>query len=108
MGQVFTRIYWTIDQSLPPAPKWSVDDIPNYAGSEKVMLVTGGNTGAGYETAKALLNKNVKVYIACRNVDKANAACAKLMEETGKEAYFLQLDLADLKAVKRAAEEFQR
>jgi retinol dehydrogenase 12 len=48
------------------------------------------------------------VYIAVRNEEKANAAIKELKEQTGKEAIFLKLDLADLKSVKASAEEFIR
>ena len=57
---------------------------------------------------QALLNHNAKVYIAARNPGKANEAIKDLKEKTGKEALFLQLDLADLKSVKMAAENFSR
>jgi retinol dehydrogenase-12 len=46
------------------------------------------------------------VYIAARNQEKAEQAIKDLHEETGKGAVFLKLDLADLKSVKAAAEEF--
>lgn len=90
-------------------------------------MVTGGNTGVGKETVKvrfartgviaerrstlfihiqALLKHNAKVYLAARTASKANAAIADLKNETGKEAIFLQLDLADLIAVRKSAEEF--
>ena len=51
---------------------------------------------------------NAKVYIAVRSEEKAKSAIAELKEQTGKEAIFLKLDLADLKAVKSSAEEFIR
>lgn len=51
---------------------------------------------------------NAKVYIAARNVEKSQAAIKELRESTGREAIFLKLDLSDLKAVKAAAEEFNR
>ena len=105
MGQSFTRVRWLIDEAWPPKAQWSVNDIPDLSG--KVMIVTGANTGTGYETAKALLPKNAKVYLACRSAEKAQEAIARLKEETGKEGFFLQLDLGDLKAVKKAVEEFQ-
>lgn len=57
---------------------------------------------------QALLNHNAKVYIASRNKSKAEAAIEELKTETGREAIFLQLDLADLAAIRRAAEEFLR
>jgi len=91
-------------QSFPPHPTWGVDDIPDLMG--KVVIVTGGNAGVGKETVKALLLHNAKVYLAARSVTKANAAIAELKDETGKEAIFLQLDLSDLPAVRRSAEEF--
>jgi NAD(P)-dependent dehydrogenase (short-subunit alcohol dehydrogenase family) len=57
---------------------------------------------------QALLTHNAKVYIAARNEVKAKYAIAELKEQTGKKAIFLKLDLADLKSVKSAAEEFMR
>jgi retinol dehydrogenase-12 len=55
---------------------------------------------------QALLKHNAKVYVAARNATKGNAAIAELKNETGKEAIFLQLDLADISAVRKSAEEF--
>ena len=55
---------------------------------------------------KELLKHNAKVYIATRSQERATAAIEELKAETGKEAIFLQLDLASLKSVRRAAEEF--
>jgi len=93
-----------ISQVFPPKSKFNVEDIPDLTG--KVIIVTGANTGIGKETAKALLAHNAKVYIAVRNEEKAKSAIAELKEQTGKEAFFLKLDLADLESVKSSAEEF--
>jgi NAD(P)-dependent dehydrogenase (short-subunit alcohol dehydrogenase family) len=54
------------------------------------------------------LARNAKVYIAARNQEKTEAAIKDLKEQTGKEALWLKLDLADLAAVKAAAQEFLR
>ena len=53
-----------------------------------------------------LLAHNAKVYLAARSTQKANEAIAELKNETGKEAIFLQLDLSDILAVRRSAQEF--
>ncbi|KAJ7222927.1 NAD(P)-binding protein [Mycena rebaudengoi] len=79
-------------------------DIPNH--KDKVVLVTGGNSGIGYETVKQLLLKNATVYLAARSPQRGAEAIEKLKSETKKQAIFLELDLADLKSVRRAAEEF--
>ncbi|KAI4526022.1 NAD(P)-binding protein [Schizophyllum commune Loenen D] len=92
-----------LSECLPPPPTWTTADIPDLTG--KVALVTGGNTGIGKETVRALLEHNATVYLAARNADKANAAIAEVKEATGKEARFLKLDLSDLHAIKAAAEE---
>jgi len=92
-------------QSFPPKSKFNVADIPDLTG--KIIIVTGGNGGIGYETIKALLGKNAKVYMASRSQERAEIAIANLKNETGKEAIFLQLDLSNLASVRKAAEEFK-
>ncbi|KAH8818745.1 NAD(P)-binding protein [Flagelloscypha sp. PMI_526] len=96
----------TIAEAFPPKSKFSTQDIPDLTG--RIALVTGGNSGIGYYTVKALLEHNAKVYLAARSREKALVAIDKLKAETnGKEAIFLQLDLSSLADVKRAAEEFK-
>ncbi|OAX35984.1 NAD(P)-binding protein [Rhizopogon vinicolor AM-OR11-026] len=101
MGHLWSAF---VGETFPPATKFHVSDIPDMSG--KVVLVTGANTGIGKETARVLLTKNAKVYIACRDKVKGEAAVAELKKSTGNEAVFLQLDLANLKSVKAAAEKF--
>jgi retinol dehydrogenase-12 len=106
-------------QGFPPKAQWGVDDIPDLTG--RVIVVTGGYSGIGYETVKvgpaparrrnrvltgaqALLAHNAKVYIAGRSEEKARAAIAQLRDVTKREAVFVELDLGSLASVKRAAE----
>lgn len=93
---------------FPPTPSFLPSrDIPSLSG--KVVIVTGGYAGIGYETAKQLLLKDAQVYVAGRSEQKAKEAIKKLMEETRKEnVFFLKLDLADLRSVRDAADEFLR
>ncbi|KAI1790008.1 NAD(P)-binding protein [Ganoderma leucocontextum] len=91
-------------QSFAPKSEFSTDQIPNHSG--RVVIVTGGNTGIGFETTKEMLKHNAKVYLAARSKEKAAAAIASLKDETGREPVFLQLDLASLASVKAAAQEF--
>ncbi|KAJ7472410.1 hypothetical protein B0H11DRAFT_2038909 [Mycena galericulata] len=85
-------------------PTWSEKDIPDL--TDQVVVVTGGNSGLGKETVRALLQHNAKVYLACRSRTKAEAVISELQTLTGKTAIFLALDLANLSSVKSAAEEF--
>ncbi|KAJ7314912.1 NAD-P-binding protein [Mycena albidolilacea] len=72
----------------------------------RIAFVTGGNTGIGYQTVRQLLLKNATVYLAARSQEKVADAIRQLEEETGKQAVFIELDLADLPSVRRAAEAF--
>ena len=52
------------------------------------------------------MKKNAKVYLAARNKTKAQKAIEEIKAETGKEPVLLELDLANLKSVKKSAEVF--
>ncbi|KAJ6490453.1 NAD-P-binding protein [Mycena vulgaris] len=90
---------------FPPKAKWSASQIPDLSG--KVVLVTGGSGGIGKETAKILLGKNAHVYIAARNATTGEQAVKELTKATGKTPVFLKVDLADLKSIKAAVQEFR-
>ncbi|KAH9179024.1 NAD(P)-binding protein [Lactarius sanguifluus] len=94
-----------LSQLFPPKPTWTAADVPDQTG--KIVIVTGGNGGIGRETARVLLSKGAKVYIATRSEEKSQKAIEELKKETGKDnIFFLKLDLADLVSVKAAAEEY--
>ncbi|KIJ60476.1 hypothetical protein HYDPIDRAFT_170237 [Hydnomerulius pinastri MD-312] len=96
--------YSLLREVYPPTPSFTEASVPDLSG--KVVIVTGANAGIGKETARVLLAKNAKVYIACRDASKGEAALKGLKDRTGRDAYLLQLNLSNLKAVKAAAEEF--
>ncbi|SEQ44150.1 oxidoreductase [Neolewinella agarilytica] len=74
--------------------------------SGKVAIVTGSNTGIGYETALDLYQKGARVYVACRNEEKALDAIARMKTRGGTgELIFGRLDLASLRSVKEFAGE---
>ncbi|KAF9647013.1 NAD(P)-binding protein [Thelephora ganbajun] len=103
-SHIIRSIVSCLRSSFPEISQWGVDKIPDLQGD--VMIVTGGNTGIGKETCKALLKKNAKVYLAARDERKALAAIGELERETGKKAHYLHLDLASLKSIKASAEAF--
>ena len=73
----------------------------------KVCLVTGGNGGIGLETALGLARRGATVVVAARNPDKGQAAVQSVIARSGNpKVEFLQLDLASLASVRRAAAEF--
>lgn len=75
----------------------------------KVAIVTGANSGIGFETAKFLARKGARVYLACRNETRALAALKKLKEDEmvikNGELRYLHLDLADFESAKKAADD---
>jgi NAD(P)-dependent dehydrogenase (short-subunit alcohol dehydrogenase family) len=70
----------------------------------KIALVTGGNKGIGFATAKQLLGLGYFVYIGARDKEKGMAAVQQLNALGFKKASLLVIDVADIKSVKAAAE----
>lgn len=85
---------------------WTSSDITDQQG--KLALVTGSNTGIGFETAKALAQKNATVIMACRSLDKANRA-ADQIKATYPTAIIdvMALDLSSLDSIKQFTEAFK-
>jgi NAD(P)-dependent dehydrogenase (short-subunit alcohol dehydrogenase family) len=84
---------------------WTAKDIPDL--TAKVGIVTGANSGIGYEMARALARKRATVILACRNRDKGEAAVSQIRQEYPEaKAGLLQVDLSELDSVRRFAGEF--
>ncbi|EEB98002.1 hypothetical protein MPER_02572 [Moniliophthora perniciosa FA553] len=68
----------------------------------RVILVTGSNTGIGYELVKLLAHLGHTVYLASRTDDKGIEAQAKLKEEDGLDVKYVQIDVTSDESVSRA------
>lgn len=83
--------------------RWTTSEIKDLSGIK--AIVTGANSGLGYETVKALVAKGARVILSGRNVDKCQAAAHSIKlqyPESQIEVGFL--DLADLTSIKVFAE----
>ena len=87
---------------------WTPAHIEGIEGN--TYLVTGANTGAGFEAARMLLSKGAQVVMLNRNPAKSEEACSRLREEFGAEAQvsFIQMDLMSLESVRKAGEQVLR
>jgi len=79
--------------------KWTEQDIPDQNG--RVAVVTGANTGLGFETARALAEHGATVVLAVRNIEKGKQAAARMSGNVT----VLELDLSSLESVRTAAAE---
>lgn len=78
-------------------------DVPGQSG--KCFIVTGANTGIGFEASRVLAARGARVLLACRDQPKAEAAMARIRQATPKaDLAFLPLDLADVASIRAAAE----
>lgn len=72
-------------------------------------LITGANTGIGFDAARTLAARGLKLTLACRNVEKAERARAHILRDTDArpdDVDLLTLDLADLASVGDAAAQY--
>jgi NAD(P)-dependent dehydrogenase (short-subunit alcohol dehydrogenase family) len=84
---------------------WTKRDIPDLTG--KTAIVTGANTGLGFETALGLFEAGAQVVLACRTLEKAQDTKDRLQLQPGKGKLETGvLDLSSLKSVKQFADTF--
>jgi NAD(P)-dependent dehydrogenase (short-subunit alcohol dehydrogenase family) len=79
--------------------KWTERDIPDQKG--RVAVVTGANTGLGFETARALAEHGATVVLAVRNVEKGKQAAARMTGDVTVQ----ELDLTSLESIRAASTE---
>ena len=86
--------------------KWTTANIPDQTG--RTAVITGANTGLGYETAAALAAKGADVVLAVRNLDKGTEAARRIEQGTpGAQVTVQELDLTSLDSVRAAADELR-
>ncbi len=85
--------------------RWSTKDIPDL--SKKIVIVTGANSGIGFETAKELARKSAHVMLACRTVAKGQEAANRIRTEIpSAQLTPMALELNSLASVRAFAEAF--
>ena len=85
--------------------RWSEANIPDL--TDRVIMVTGANSGIGYEAARAFAQHGAHVVLACRNRVKADAAVADIRASAADPSVeVLEVDLGDLDSVASAAKQF--
>lgn len=86
--------------------RWTSEDIQKLDG--KKIVVTGANSGIGFEATKKFAMNGAEVIMACRDLDKAGEAREEILEEIGDaDIKVSKLDLADLSSVKDFADEYR-
>ncbi len=92
---------------MTKSEKWTADQMPDQTG--RVAIVTGANSGIGYETAHQLARHGATVIMACRNQKKAATAAAAIEQEgPAGSVEVMTLDLADLTSVRAFAQAFRQ
>ncbi|MET8828030.1 SDR family NAD(P)-dependent oxidoreductase [Streptomyces sp. NPDC004610] len=88
--------------STKNTPHWTADDIPDQTG--RTAVVTGANTGLGFETAAGLAAHGAQVVLAVRSPDKGEEAAARITARTpGASVTVQRLDLGSLDSIRAAA-----
>ena len=86
--------------------RWTTDDVPGQGG--RLAVVTGANTGLGFETAQVLAARGASVVLAVRNVEKGKQAAARIAAAApGATVTVQELDLSSLDSVRAAAAELR-
>ena len=86
--------------------KWTTADVPDQSG--RVAIVTGSNTGIGYEAAAVLADKGAHVVLAVRSLDKGKEAANRITTASPNADVTVQeLDLTSLDNIRKASDELR-
>jgi NAD(P)-dependent dehydrogenase (short-subunit alcohol dehydrogenase family) len=86
---------------------WNTSDINDLTG--KTIIVTGGNSGLGFEAVKALSENGARVIIACRSTEKGEAVRNELIEgHSTADIIVMELDLMNLKSIRSFVDMFKK
>lgn len=86
--------------------KWSLKEVPVLA--DKIIIVTGGNSGLGFESVKAFASYGAEVILACRSIEKGELAKSQILKEIPKaKIEIMSLDLMDLNSVRDFSDTFK-
>src|SRR5258705_6651486 len=86
--------------------KWTSGEVPGQQG--RLAVVTGANTGLGFETARVLAARGASVVLAVRDTDKGKRAAAAIAATTpGADVTVSPLDLASLDSIRAAADQLR-
>jgi NAD(P)-dependent dehydrogenase (short-subunit alcohol dehydrogenase family) len=79
------------------------------ASENKLAVVTGANTGLGFETSLGLAKENYTVVLACRSEEKANSAMARIRRQVPDASLdFIALDLVDRDSIRQFADTYSQ
>ncbi len=82
---------------------WTAADLPDLSG--RFAIVTGANSGVGWQTAKALAEHGARVLLACRDLDRAKAAADRIRAGAPRaEVEVAHLDLSSMASVREFGE----
>ena len=84
---------------------WKPSQLPDL--SEKTYVITGANSGIGFEAARLLGERGAKIIMACRSINKGEKARDKLKETCAGGVDLVQIDLSDLSSVRKGADEIR-
>src|SRR5580658_220721 len=86
--------------------RWTSDDVPAQQG--RVAVITGANTGLGFETAQVLAARGASVVLAVRDIEKGKRAAARIVGTApGANVTVQPLDLTSLDSIRAAAGELR-
>jgi NAD(P)-dependent dehydrogenase (short-subunit alcohol dehydrogenase family) len=83
---------------------WTAADVPDQSG--RTVIVTGANSGIGFEAAAVFARCGARTVLACRDTGKAEAAVARILADApGASVPVVRLDLASLDSIRAAADQ---